>query len=234
VSKRDVKRIFDRKRYQENKDTIKQKNSNYRSKNRESVNAKKREQYNSNKEKISELFKEKYANDTVFAESKKQRERVRYESNKDEIKKRVMQYRKNNKKKANDHLTNRRLNDPKFKLRHDISVRIRNGLHSLGISKNKKSITTSLPYSISELKIHLEKQFEPWMSWLNHGSYRVELWNDNDQSTWTWQIDHIIPHSTFKYSSMDDEEFKKCWSLDNLRPLSAKQNILDGTSRKRH
>jgi hypothetical protein len=33
---------------------------------------------------------------------------------------------------------------------------------------------------------------------------------------------------------MDDEEFKKCWSLDNLRPLSAKQNILDGTSRKRH
>jgi hypothetical protein len=30
---------------------------------------------------------------------------------------------------------------------------------------------------------------------------------------------------------MVDEEFKKCWALSNLRPLSAKQNILDGNRR---
>lgn len=30
----------------------------------------------------------------------------------------------------------------------------------------------------------------------------------------------------FKQSSMEDEEFKECWALDNLRPLSAKQNLL--------
>lgn len=25
-----------------------------------------------------------------------------------------------------------------------------------------------------------------------------------------------------------DDEFKKCWSSENLRPLSSKQNFLDG------
>ena len=29
-----------------------------------------------------------------------------------------------------------------------------------------------------------------------------------------------------EYVSMKDDEFKKCWALDNLRPLSAKENLL--------
>jgi hypothetical protein len=33
---------------------------------------------------------------------------------------------------------------------------------------------------------------------------------------------------------MEDDNFKKCWALNNLRPLSAKQNILDGTTKIRH
>ena len=72
------------------------------------------------------------------------------------------------------------------------------------------------------------------MNWSNHGIYDPKIWNDLDTSTWRWQIDHIIPHSEFPYSSMQDENFKKCWSLNNLRPYSAKQNILDGTNKVRH
>ena len=68
----------------------------------------------------------------------------------------------------------------------------------------------------------------------NYGKYNSKTWNDNDPSTWTWQIDHIIPHSTFKYTSMKDNEFKKCWSLSNLRPLNSKQNFLEGVKRIRH
>jgi len=81
---------------------------------------------------------------------------------------------------------------------------------------------------LEDLKKHLESQFEEWMNWDNYGVYRVDGWDDNDSTTWTWQIDHIIPHSSFKYSSMEDEEFKKCWDLSNLRPYSSKQNIIDG------
>jgi hypothetical protein len=72
------------------------------------------------------------------------------------------------------------------------------------------------------------------MNWENWGKYKPESWDDNNKTTWTWNIDHIIPHSDLPYKSPKDENFKKAWSLENLRPYSAKQNILDGTSRIRH
>lgn len=91
-----------------------------------------------------------------------------------------------------------------------------------------------LPYSIQELKEHLEIQFEPWMTWYNHGIYDSKLWDDNDLSTWTWQIDHIVPHANFPYLSMKDQSFRDCWALSNLRPYSAKQNLIDGGTKIRH
>jgi hypothetical protein len=87
---------------------------------------------------------------------------------------------------------------------------------------------------MQELKEHLEKQFEPWMNWNNYGIYKKSQWNNDNMTTWTWQIDHIIPHSDLSYISMEDENFQRVWSLDNLRPLSAKQNNLDGVLRVRH
>lgn len=72
------------------------------------------------------------------------------------------------------------------------------------------------------------------MNWNNHGQYRAEEWDDNDPSTWVWQIDHIIPQSDLPYDSMEHPNFKKCWSLDNLRPYSAKKNVIEGTRRVRH
>jgi len=29
----------------------------------------------------------------------------------------------------------------------------------------------------------------------------------------------------FHYENPEDEEFKKCWALNNLRPLKAKENL---------
>ena len=69
------------------------------------------------------------------------------------------------------------------------------------------------------------------MNWSNWGKYRTSKWNDNDSSTWSWHIDHIIPHSNFKYKTMNCEEFRKCWSLKNLRPYSAKKNVIEKNRR---
>jgi len=135
-----------------------------------------------------------------------------YQENSDSVKLRV----KNN-------LRIRREKDPSFKLKERVSLMIRHC-----INKNRESVNKYLPYSLDELKQHIEKQFEPWMTWNNWGKYNVNTWNDNDQTTWKWNLDHIVPQSTFKYISMQDEDFKKCWALENLRPLSAKQNIIDG------
>ena len=55
-----------------------------------------------------------------------------------------------------------------------------------------------LPYSINELKTYSESLFEPWMNWGNWGRY-TKKWNDEDQTTWRWNIDHIIPKSFFNY-----------------------------------
>lgn len=121
----------------------------------------------------------------------------------------------------------RRKTDPIFKLKTRISTSIANA-----ISKNGKTTFSILPYTLLDLKNHLEKKFEPWMTWENYGTYRINVWDDNDPATWTWQIDHIIPQSKFKYSSIKDKEFLACWDLTNLRPYSAKQNLKDGSRNK--
>jgi hypothetical protein len=125
-----------------------------------------------------------------------------------------------NKEKRNIRLNKRKRIDPVFKLRYRISAAIcealkRNQGGKLGISCMK-----SLSYTVQQLKDHLESQFETWMNWDNYGVVNFE----KD----TWQIDHIIPHSSFYYETMDCEEFRKCWALENLRPLKSIDNIKKG------
>lgn len=112
------------------------------------------------------------------------------------------------------------------KIRRNISRSISYHLFKSG-GKNKISHLKFVDWKYDDLVSHLESLFEPWMNWDNYGVYRLDKWDDNDSSTWTWQIDHIIPHSSFNYTTMDCQEFKDCWALTNLRPYSSKQNMLD-------
>lgn len=107
-------------------------------------------------------------------------------------------------------------NDPAFKLKFSIGSRVREGLKK---SKGKKLDSTwdHLPYTPQELREHLEKQFEPWMNWDNHG-----------MGEGCWQIDHIYPHSKLPYDSLDHPNFQKCWALENLQPLCAIKNMKKG------
>jgi hypothetical protein len=83
------------------------------------------------------------------------------------------------------------------------------------------SIWDSLPYTAKELTEHLESQFDENMNWDNHGQLKPERY--------TWQIDHIRPRTDFEYTTLDDSQYQECWSLDNMRPLSAKENSLKGS-----
>lgn len=42
-------------------------------------------------------------------------------------------------------------------------------------------------------------------------------------------IDHIIPVSIFNYKDIHDYNFKRCWALNNLQLLPAKENQVKGT-----
>lgn len=188
--------------------------SYYKSNRSKLINASKN-WYRNNLDKKKEYDK-KYILDTKY--SKKIYDKIYRIKNKIKINQRTFTY-----------IKNRRINDPIFRLRKNISYSIWYHL-KLNDSSKKESIIKYLNYSIKDLKKHLESKFESWMNWSNYGTYSSS-WDDNNPLTWRWNIDHIIPQSKLPYFSMEDDNFKKCWSLNNLRPFSAKQNIIDGNKR---
>ena len=157
-------------------------------------------------------------------ESKIQVQRARNKKLTDEQKEKRKKYLKNykikNKDKINKKYKEKLISNINFKLRKNISRHIYGILKKNNLNKSHTSILNFLGYSIEDLKNHLEKQFDKNMNWSNYGIY--------------WHIDHIIPQSCLIYEKMEDENFKKCWSLNNLRPLDAKTNMLDGATRIRH
>lgn len=177
------------------------------------------EHYEENKDLLIGIQKEYYQNNK---EEIKLQKRDYYEANKELILQNHREYERE------------KLHDPVFRLRKYASTLIRQRLQKQESSKFGESITEYLSYTIQELKTHLEAQFESWMNWNNQGKYDPRTWNDNDSSTWAWQLDHIVPQAALPYTSMADDNFRKCWSLNNLRPLNAKQNLLDGALRTRH
>jgi hypothetical protein len=147
---------------------------------------------------------------------------------------RCARYRQSNKEAIKSRRRTRvqqeRVSNPIFKIKQNVSRSVRRALLSQSSSKQGHSILKFMPWSLEQLKVHLESQFSDWMSWESYGPYNKRT---HDISP-TWQIDHIIPHSEFDYQNMNDPNFKKCWDLSNLRPLDAKINLFDGIYRIRH
>ena len=101
----------------------------------------------------------------------------------------------------------------KTDFKFDITSRIRRGINScLGVGqKAQRSWERLVGYDYVQLKTHLEKQFLPGMSWENRS---------------LWHIDHIRPVASFTITSADCEDFKDCWTLNNLQPLWARDNLV--------
>lgn len=99
--------------------------------------------------------------------------------------------------------------DPLYKLISNFRTAIYQVLKENSVEKNK-SYFDVLQYSPEELINHLEKQFKDDMSWDNYG---------------IWHVDHKLPITSFNIQEMGDEEFMKCWSLNNLQPMWGEENI---------
>jgi len=102
----------------------------------------------------------------------------------------------------------RSANDPEYRLLHNIRSVIRQALKN-----STKSCYTErlLGCSIEELRNHLERLFQPGMSWDNYGK---------------WHIDHIIPVSYFDFS--DPGQQYRAFHYTNLQPLWAIDNLKKG------
>jgi hypothetical protein len=91
----------------------------------------------------------------------------------------------------------------KWNLSSKVSSQIRIALKKNGFIKNKSKWRKSIGYTINELRSNLESKFTEGMSWDKFIDGKLEL-------------EHIIPQSSFYFESENDEDFKKCWSLNNL------------------
>jgi hypothetical protein len=149
-------------------------------------------------------------------EERKEYNKDFYKNNPDYLK----NWKNDNRDKINTQYRERLANDPEFKLRKNCSRAISRMLKINNSSKFNHSILQYLPYSIEQLKLHIEKQFNDRMGWDNYGIY--------------WEIDHIIPQSCLPYKTMEDDNFKKCWSLENLRPYQIDLNRSEGAMKIRH
>ena len=162
-------------------------------------------------------------------EARRNYSKIYTRNNKEKINKYANDYRKSNKEAAckygkeyykknrKRHIKNqvkytreRMKNDPKLKTTVYMGAAIRDSLKTRNISKNYRHWESLVDFNLEELIIHLESLFQPGMTWKNRGK---------------WHIDHIKPINLFKFKNVDDPGFKKCWSLNNLQPLWARDNM---------
>jgi transposase-like protein len=92
--------------------------------------------------------------------------------------------------------------EPKYRIECIIRAIFYLELKSQNSSKYS-SIIKLLGCSIEEFKLHLEQQFKPEMTWLNHGEI--------------WEIDHIKPCSSFDLTQLEEQQ--KCFHFLNQQPL---------------
>jgi hypothetical protein len=136
-----------------------------------------------------------------------------YEENKERRKQYLKEYREKNidkiRKTKRDYERNRKASDPLYKLITNFRTAIWTVLKESNVDKYGHYFDI-LQYTPEELINHLEKQFVPDMTWDNYG---------------IWHVDHKLPITSFDIQKMGDEEFMRCWCLNNLQPMWGEENI---------
>lgn len=136
-----------------------------------------------------------------------------YQKNKERCFELSQQWKKDHPEQTKEHYrrhTKRYLSVPQNRLSRCVGCAMRKCLSGL---KNHRSWQALVGYNLAELKVHLEKLFRNGMSWENYSK---------------WHIDHIRPIASFDFITAEDEDFKKCWALENLQPLWARENFTKG------
>ena len=100
--------------------------------------------------------------------------------------------------------------DPKYRLRVSMKRDMARSLKAAGGSKAGRKWVDLVPYDFSDLRSHLERNFDNGMTWYNYGE---------------WHIDHKIPISAHNFTDPTHEDFQRCWALENLQPMWALGNI---------
>ena len=161
----------------------------------------KRQYYLKNKDEVLKKSKERYKENR---EAIIERSKIWSEKNKEKTRGYKRKYVDNNRDLINDRMSRRKKEDPILKLK----MLYRSKTNKILGSGRSETTFELIGCSPTELKSHLEEQFQEGMSWENHGLFG-------------WHIDHIIPLSSAK----NEDELKELCHYTNLQPLWAIDNI---------
>jgi len=106
----------------------------------------------------------------------------------------------------------RQKTDPSFALKNRVRILMYITLRKV---KNGRKWQGLVGYSIEKLKRHLERNFKEGMTWEKFMAGEIH-------------IDHVIPVSAFNFTKPEDIDFKKCWAMNNLMPMWARDNLSKG------
>ena len=97
---------------------------------------------------------------------------------------------------------------PNIKIKRNI-FKLLNRLLKTKNPKESLKISKYIGCTPTQLRKHIENQFNEGMSWENYGKNG-------------WEIDHIVPCANFNF--LCEEEIKKCFNFNNLRPIKPTEN----------
>lgn len=195
-----------------NVDKTRQRRLNYYANNKETLTAKSREYYAENKLEINNRKRKAYLES---AEKLRKISRDYRVGREEELNNKKKVWSQNNRDKVRQYdreRHNKLKGDPLYQLRRAQRRLLSNFLQSINEAKNKRT-NSALGYTQEQLKTRIELNFQPGMSWSNHGD---------------WHIDHTIPVAYF--ISKGEQRPNIVNALCNLRPLWAKDNLSKGSS----
>jgi hypothetical protein len=170
------------------------------------------QRFRGGKSAADKRYAEKHKNEIAEYNAKWQKE------NRDALRAYHTEWRNQNRphvrKYARDKFTENYRNNPIFRLTHNMRFAVWAALKERGGNKRGYRTFQILPYTVEQLKAHLEPLFQAGMTWDNYGE---------------WHVDHKKPISSFNFSSHKDPDFQQCWALDNLQPLWGEENWSKGS-----
>lgn len=193
----------------ENSEAIKQRMGVYRKENKDSINAKEMAYWDERPDKHKEKnLRYAQKNRVKIAE----RANRYYYKHRDEALKKMAEYRKKpgSRERKNERMRLYRAT-PEGRINHIISTGI---WHSIKDKKGGKKWEGIVGYSLNDLITHLKGNLPEGITWDEY----VDNMSD-------YHIDHKIPKSIFNFKGPSDIDLKKCWALNNLQILSAKDNL---------
>ena len=149
----------------------------------------------------------------------KEQEKIRIENNLEAIVEIIIEHSIKNieeeKRLAKQHYSRDKYRrDEKYSLNGRISSTIWKSLrHNV---KGKKEWEGKVGYTLKHLIKHLKKTIPERHTWQDFLNGKLH-------------IDHIIPKNVFNFTDPEHIDFKRCWALQNLRLLPARENIKKGS-----